>query len=76
MSGVDILGLLAGITVSISLVMRRMGWLRIINLLGCILFIIWGLLEGALGVWIANAFGALVNIYRFLEHRGVIKQRG
>lgn len=66
---VDYLGLVAGIMVAVSLVMRSVGWLRPFNLIGCILFVVWGLIEGAAGVWICNGVGVLANIYRMIELR-------
>lgn len=57
MSWMDALGLVAGILVAVSLVMKSMRWLRPINLVGCSLFVVWGLLAGAAGVWICNGVG-------------------
>lgn len=69
MSWMDALGLVAGVLVAVSLVMKSMRWLRPINLVGCSLFVVWGLLAGAAGVWICNGVGVLVNIYRMCEAR-------
>lgn len=54
MSWMDALGLVAGVLVAVSLVMKSMRWLRPINLVGCSLFVVWGLLAGAAGVWILS----------------------
>lgn len=65
----DYLGLVAGVLVAVSLVMRSVRWLRPINLVGCILFVVWGVIEGAAGVWICNGVGVLANVYRMIELR-------
>ena len=69
MNWMDLLGLVAGVFVAISLLMRSMRWLRPVNMVGCGLFVVWGVLAGATGVWMCNAVGLLVNVYRLLEMR-------
>ena len=49
MNGMDLLGLVAGVFVAISLLMRSMRWLRPVNMVGCGLFVVWGVLAGATG---------------------------
>lgn len=74
MSWLDVLGLVAGVLVAMSLLMRSMRLLRQINLVGCSLFVVWGVLSGAMGVWICNAVGVVVNIYRMYEAQKSRKQ--
>lgn len=59
----ELLGYLASILVAISLMMRSLNTLRIINLLGALLFTVYGLIIGAYPVAVLNAFIVLVNVY-------------
>ncbi len=57
------LGYLASVLVALSMTMRSLLKLRVINLIGAILFAIYGLVIGALPVAALNFFIVLVNIY-------------
>lgn len=59
----EVLGYLASVLVALSLTMRSVFKLRLINLAGAILFTAYGLVIGALPVAALNFFIALVNIY-------------
>lgn len=63
----EALGYLASLLVAISLMMRSVLRLRVINLLGSICFSIYGLLIGAYPVAIVNAIIALINVYYLVE---------
>ncbi len=69
MSGwlVEALGVLAAVLVAASLVMKSIITLRWVNLLGCALFVVYGVAIGSLAVWLANGFGVAVNLYRLRE---------
>lgn len=64
------LGYAASVLVGISLLMGDMRRLRVINLLGCLLFTVYGLMIEAFPVAVMNLFGAGVNIYHLLRLRG------
>lgn len=57
------LGYLASVLVALSLTMRSLLKLRVINLVGAMLFTLYGLVIGALPVAALNFFIVLVNIY-------------
>lgn len=59
----EFLGYLASILVAISLMMRSLTKLRVINLSGSLLFTIYGFSIGAYPVAALNAFIVLVNIF-------------
>jgi len=59
----ELLGYLASILVALSLMMRSLYKLRVINLVGALLFSIYGVSIGAYPVAALNAFIVLVNIY-------------
>lgn len=64
------LGYLAFILISISFLMRSVNKLRLVNTIGSICFIVYGLAIQALPVVLANLFIACVNIY-YLARRNV-----
>lgn len=75
MSGNEILGYLASVFVAISLLMSDIKWLRYVNSVGCVLFVIYGTLIGAYPVAAMNAFCLLINIYHLwkLSHKKSLK---
>jgi len=64
----EFLGYLASTLVAISLMMRSLTKLRVINLSGSLLFTIYGFSIGAYPVAALNAFIVLVNIF-YLQKR-------
>lgn len=62
-SMVEIMGYAASIMVAISLTMKDIVKLRILNFVGCALFVIYGVMIGAMPVVATNAFIACVNVY-------------
>jgi len=63
MNMVEILGYAASIMVAISLTMKDIIKLRILNFVGCALFTTYGLMIGSWPVVLTNSFIACVNIY-------------
>ncbi len=59
----EFLGYLASILIAISLTMSSLLKLRLINLSGAIMFVIYGLLIGALPIVLLNSLTTLVNLY-------------
>ena len=59
----ELLGYSASVLVAISLMMQSVVKLRTINLIGAVLFTIYGLLIGAFPVAFLNGFIAVVNVY-------------
>jgi uncharacterized protein with PQ loop repeat len=60
---VEWIGYLASILITISMFMKDIFKLRFINLVGCILFTIYGLIIGAYPVAVANGIIVFVNLY-------------
>jgi|GEM_PF-2100625 len=67
MKSVEFIGLCASVLVLISFTMRRILAIRIINIGACITFVVYGLLIGALSVWLLNGLLIFVHIY-YLVH--------
>ncbi len=59
----ELIGYLASVLVAVSLMMSKIVKLRIINMLGAIIFVIYGILINSIPVAGVNAFIVLVNIY-------------
>ncbi|AUN14560.1 hypothetical protein JGS6364_04061 [[Clostridium] sordellii] len=68
---IEYVGYLASIIIAISLMMTSIIRLRIINSIGCFLFIIYGVKVYAYPVAIANAVIILINIYNLYKLKGI-----
>jgi len=68
---IELVGYIASILIAISLTMTDMYKLRIINSIGCLMFVIYGLNVGAYPVALANAIIIIINIYNLYKLRGL-----
>jgi len=66
---VDIIGYAAMIALMISFTVKDIKKLRIINTIGCILFVIYGFMINSWPIIITNAFIASVNLYYLLKSK-------
>lgn len=64
---IECVGYAASLMVAISLTMSNVWRLRWINLVGALLFAVYGMLVGAKPVAIVNAFIAVVNVYFLVQ---------
>jgi hypothetical protein len=64
---VEILGYIASALVAVSLMMKAIIKLRIINLIGSVFFTVYGIIIGAYPVACVNGFVAFINIYYLFE---------
>lgn len=64
---IEILGYLSSIMVAISLMMKDIVRLRVLNFIGCALFSTYGVLIEAWPVAGMNAFVACINIYYLVK---------
>ncbi|WP_299015623.1 hypothetical protein [uncultured Photobacterium sp.] len=60
---VEMVGYASSLMVAISLMMKDIVWLRILNFIGCVLFTTYGFMIDAFPVVVTNGFIACVNIY-------------
>lgn len=60
---IDIFGYLSSAMIALSLMMKDIVWLRILNFIGCSMFALYGFLVEAYPITIANIFVGLVNLY-------------
>ncbi len=63
----DILGYLASAFVVISLLTSNIKYLRYLNMMGCLLFVIYGVLISAYPVAIMNGIAFFINIYHLTK---------
>jgi hypothetical protein len=60
-------GTFASVIVAVSLTMKNIKLLRIVNLAGAVLFSIYGYLIGAIPVVVVNAFIAVIDVYYYIS---------
>ena len=64
---IEMIGYTGSVLVAISLMMKNIYYLRRINLIGAATFSIYGLLVGAIPVFILNGFITIIDIYYIWE---------
>ncbi|MCX8074307.1 MAG: hypothetical protein N2749_01810 [Clostridia bacterium] len=60
---IEVVGYVGSVVIAISLLMRNVYKLRIVNLIGAFLFVIYGYLISAPAVWSVNLFIVFVDLY-------------
>ncbi|MCG3728546.1 YgjV family protein [Vibrio cincinnatiensis] len=76
MNMIEIMGYAASIMVAISLTMKDIVKLRILNFIGCSLFVAYALMIDAWPVVATNAFIACVNVYFLVKMQKAKKNDG
>jgi len=61
---VEIWGYISMIVVVISMLMKDMKWLRILNSISCAMFILYGCFLGAYPIILLNSIVILINLWR------------
>ena len=72
---VEWIGYAASAVIAISLLMIDVGKLRIINSIGCLLFVIYGLLVHAYPVAVANLIIVFINLYHLYKLNTEIRKK-
>ncbi|RLV60246.1 uroporphyrinogen decarboxylase [Parashewanella curva] len=67
MSLVEFIGYSASVMVAVSLMMKNIVWLRTLNFIGCLLFVIYGIEIQAWPVAGMNAFVCCINVYHLVK---------
>ena len=65
----EIIGYIGSVLVAVSLMMKNIYYLRRINLIGAATFSIYGLLVGAIPVFVLNGFISLVDLYYIWDEK-------
>lgn len=63
----EIFGYVASFFVAISLLMSSFLWLRVLNLIGAVAFVVYGLLLGSIPVVITNSFIVFIDVFFLLR---------
>lgn len=63
----EIIGIIGTLFVLLSFLMKKVKHIRIINIIGAIFFVIYGLLIGAFSTWLLNGILILIHIYFLLK---------
>ena len=59
----ELIGTLASVIVLLGFTQKENKTIRAINIIGCILFVIYGLLINAFSIWFLNATLILIHVY-------------
>ena len=67
MSNIEIYGYISMIVVIISMMMKNMKWLRILNSISCAMFIVYGVFLGAYPIILLNSIVIGINVFRLIK---------
>ncbi len=67
MDSIEIIGYIAMVLVAISLSLNNMFWLRVVNMLGAVFFVAYGLVIQKYPIVALNAFLTFMNIYHIYK---------
>lgn len=68
---VEAIGIIATVIILIGFLFKNPKYIRTINIFGCIVFVIYGVLINSVSVWLVNGALVFVHIYHLLK-----KERG
>ena len=63
----EVLGILASVFVLISFLFKKEKSIRLVNIFGAIIFVIYGLLINALSIWLLNGILIFIHLYYLLK---------
>ena len=66
---VEILGLVGTILIFVAFFFNNIKWVRIVNSIGSVFFVIYGLLLGAHSVWILNGACIVLNVVKLIKKK-------
>ena len=66
---IELLGLLATLFIVLAFCNNDKKLIRLFDSIGALLFVIYGLITGALSVWILNAILIIVNAYKIIKKK-------
>lgn len=65
----EIVGIIATITVLISFLMSKPFWIRVINIIGAVLFVVYGILIHSMSTWILNSALIIIHVIYLSKER-------
>jgi hypothetical protein len=66
---VEIIGICASLTVLVSFLFKGEINIRLINIFGALVFVIYGILIGSISVWFLNGALIIIHIFKLLALR-------
>jgi uncharacterized protein with PQ loop repeat len=69
---IEWIGYTASFLVAVSFIFRKIKYLRLVNSVGCFLFVIYGYFIDSYPVMIANLFILIMNIYHLKSNKDII----
>ena len=67
---IETIGTIASVIVLLSFLVKEEYRIRIINIYGAVLFVIYGIMKGAFSVWLLNGILILIHAWHLLHDRG------
>jgi len=64
---IEVLGTLASILVLVSFMMKNEKMIRSVNIIGAVIFVVYGICINAFSVWFLNGALCIVHMYRLLK---------
>lgn len=64
----EYIGYAASLMVLVSFLMKNIVTLRMVNIVGCLLFVTYGILLGSIPIIIANFAICMINSYYLIKH--------
>ncbi len=65
----EALGIIASLLVLISFLFNDIIKIRVINIIGCIIFVIYGIMINSFSVWFLNSALLIVHIYHLIRDK-------
>lgn len=69
MQSIEIIGILGSVFVLISFVVNDIKKIRIINIIGAVLFVVYGIYINAFSTWFLNGALILIHIYYLIKRK-------
>lgn len=66
---IEVLGVIASLMVLISFLMKNIKLIRIINIFGAVIFVIYGILINSIATWFLNSALIIVHIVYLVKRR-------
>lgn len=65
----EIIGWFGSLLVLISFIPKNVKLIRIINAIGCVVWVIYGFITNAPSVWVMNILVMLLNLYHLIRNK-------
>ena len=69
LTSIEGLGIIATLFVLASFILSGEAKIRSVNIIGALLFVIYGIVLGALSVWLLNGVLVLIHVYKLIKTR-------